>query len=1101
MTTLQVRLQHLTSYQFDRPTILSAHELRLRPVPHTRTPILGYSLELGGVESPFIHWQQDAYANWLARVDFKKPTQFLEVKVNLTVDLQPVNPFDFFTESEAEFFPFSYEKGYPERYLQGLAPFLKPVGLGKHAKAWLEGIHDFVRSAEGARVRTIDLLVEVNRRLCADIAYLIRMEPGVQVPEETLEKRSGSCRDTCWLLVNLFRELGIAARFVSGYLIQLKPDPTEGDKPDQDFTDLHAWTEVYIPGAGWLGLDPTSGLLTGEGHIPVSCTPTPEESAPIWGFTSPCESSFDVNMLVERLYEAPRPSRPYTDDAWAAIDKAGESIDQALLDAGLRLTQGGEPTFVAKNNPLGAEWNYTALSPEKKHYGEQLLDRLSKRLCGQGIFRHSGQGKWYPGESLPRWVLSSFWRKDGRPIWRHPEWLATPEMPATSARLDAKKFLEQLAIYLQVNHAHILPAFEDPYYTVWLEQQTPLDIDPSTLDLESTEERQRLARYLAQGLNTPTGFLLPLIVKAKADLFPIEWMSSSWPVRASKVYLIPGESPMGLRLPLGQLPTNSLPAPFPSDPSQPTLPLPERMLATQPHVKQQFSEQNTDAVLRTAVCAEVREGRLHVFFPPLYPLEHYLALVEAVEAAAIALRIPVICEGYPPPRDSRLQSLAITPDPGVLEVNVPPVASWAEFKRLSEVLYDEARELGLVAQRFMLDGRPSGTGGGNHIIFGGETVMESPWLNRPDLLKRLVIYIQNHPVLSYFFAGIFVGPTSQSPRVDETREDRLHDLEIALQQLEELSDQVENRPWLVDRVLRHFLTDLTGNTHRAELSIDKLYSPDHAQGRLGLLEFRAFEMTPHPQMHCVQALLLRAVIARLAKAPYAGRLIRWGRQLHDRFLLPYYLENDLAHVLTDLKEHGISLENEWFKPFSQFRFPVCGTLSYQGMEVEIRYALEPWNVLGEELGAHGTSRFVDNSVERMQVRISRFIPERYAILCNDRLVPLQATEKAGEYIAGVRFQAWNPPSSQHPTLPVQSPLIFSIWDRWNERAVAGCTYHVAHAGGRNYEMPPVNEREAESRLRQRFWTHGMTTPQPAKALAFPVVSPDQPCTLDLRWGA
>jgi uncharacterized protein (DUF2126 family)/transglutaminase-like putative cysteine protease len=1102
MTTLQVRLQHHTQYQFDRPTVLSAHELRLRPAPHARTPILGYSLEIGP-KQPFINWQQDSYGNWLARLNFTEAQESFNVTVDLTIDLQPINPFDFFTEPEAEHFPFSYEQGYPERQLSGLAPFLAPVHLGQAGRAWIKRLHDKLPQ----KIRTIDALVLINQTLSQDIRYLIRLEPGVQTPEETLRLKQGSCRDTCWLLVNLLRGLGLAARFVSGYLVQLRPDPTEGTQPQQDFTDLHAWTEVYIPGAGWVGLDPTSGLFAGEGHIPLSCTPTPEEATPVYGFTSPCESTFDFSMSVERVYEAPRASKPYTDEQWNTIDATGILVDQALQRHGLKLTQGGEPTFISAQNANAPEWTIEALSPEKFHYGQRLLSRLGHRLGGEGTWYQQGQGKWYPGEPLPRWILSAYWREDGRPLWKNPIWQVQPSTPAQATREQAQHFLNHLAHTLGVDPSHVLPAYEDPYYTVCLEQQLPVDIDPSTLDLTQSEERQRLARYLAQGLNTPTGFILPLGALPMWPPLPVHWISSPWPVRSEKIYLIPGESPMGLRLPLNQLPyaaeSLSVVTP-PSDPMQAVSPLAERLHQTPSSPRgvyaSSFHPSSDTLVLRTAVCAEVREGYLHIFFPPLYPLEQYLALVEAVEYAAEQTGVPVICEGYAPPKDPRLVHLAVTPDPGVLEVNVPPMKSWEGVRDLAELVYEEARTIGLTAHRFMLDGRPTGTGGGNHILFGGATPAESPWLTHPDLLKRLIVYLQNHPSLSYLFSGLFVGCTSQSPRIDETRSDRLHDLEIALQQLEEHRDEIAYRPWLLDRILRHFLTDLTGNTHRAEVSIDKLYSPDHAQGRLGLVEFRAFEMPPHYQMHAVQSLLLRAIIVRLSQAPYSGQLIRWGNQLHDRFLLPHYIEQDLRSLIDDLAQHHLHLSHDWFEPFYAFRFPLCGTLDYQEIEVEVRQALEPWNVLGEELSSTGTARFVDQSVERLQVKVRRFTPERYSLLCNDRLLPLQSTPHAGEYVAGVRFQAWNPSSAQHPTLPAQPRLVFTLWDRWNELAVAGCTYHVSHAGGRSYETPPINAREAESRRRERFWTHGITTPPSAVALTPPKLSPDQPCTLDLRWG-
>ncbi len=1154
--SIHVALNHVTHYTYDRLVNLSPQIVRLRPAPHCRTRILSYSLKVEPA-THFINWQQDPFSNHLARLVFPEKTPSFKVTVDLVAEMAVYNPFDFFLEPEAETFPFQYD----EPTARDLAPYLVKSPLTPKFKA-------FVDSISREEVRTIDFLVGLNQRLQNDISYTIRMEPGVQTPEQTLTLKSGSCRDTGWLLVQALRHMGLAARFVSGYLIQLKADVAALDGPsgtEVDFTDLHAWCEVFLPGAGWIGLDPTSGLLAGEGHIPVACTPEPTGAAPVSGAVDECEVEFQHHMAITRIHESPRVTKPYTPEQWQAIDALGHAVDDDLQQQDVRLTMGGEPTFVSVDDRDGAEWNTDALGPTKRGLATHLVHKLRDRY-GKGGFLHFGQGKWYPGEQLPRWALSIYWRKDGQPCWHDDSLFADEQGPRDCTSADAARFINTLSHKLGVGPDHIQPGYEDTWYYLWRERRLPVNVDPLDARLDDELERVRLRRVFDQGLDQVTGYVLP-IKRDEAALDGPRWVTGPWFFRDERMYLIPGDSPMGYRLPLDSLPWVSK-ADFPylhdHDPfaPQPSLPAAAALKAQYAAhaVGGGFAEGGVVAVqaqghetasgvaasapttpgwldgtvpsnlsaspqrfesahwlTRTALVVEARNpdrangpkvetaGKggqvLYVFMPPLSRLEDYLDLVAAVEATAAELRLPVVLEGYPPPRDARMTLLQVTPDPGVIEVNIHPANGWEQLVDHTEFLYQAAHETRLSTEKFMLDGRHTGTGGGNHFVLGGATPADSPFLRKPQLLASLLTFWHNHPSLSYLFSGMFIGPTSQAPRLDEARQDQVYEVEIALQEIEQqLKVWGSCPPWMVDRTLRNLLIDATGNTHRSEFCIDKLYSPDGPTGRLGLLELRAFEMPPHAQMSLVQQLLLRALIAWFWREPYLGhgaqRLTRWGTGLHDRFMLPSFVEQDFADVLTELAQAGFEFDPAWFAPHFEFRFPYVGELSVGGVHLCLRAALEPWHVMGEEGSAGGTVRFVDSSLERLELRVTGLNGNRHAVTVNGHVLPLHPTGRVGEFVAGVRYRAWQPPSCLHPTIGVDAPLTFDLVDTWLKRSMGGCQYHVAHPGGRNYDTFPINSYEAESRRLARFFRLGHTPGVMSIKTSLPGI--EHPFTLDLR---
>jgi uncharacterized protein (DUF2126 family)/transglutaminase-like putative cysteine protease len=1057
---LQVALNHRTHYRYERAISLGPQVIQLRPALHCRTPILSYSLDVSPSEH-LLNWQLDPHHNRLARLLFPQKTSEFLIEVNLVADLSPLNPFEFFLEPGVDEYPFAYA---PE-LAKDLQPYRSTDLPGPLLKA-------FVESFMGQKSGTISLLLDLTRKVRDEIGYVTRLEPGVQTCEETLAKHSGACRDSAWLLVQILRNLGIAARFVSGYLIQLAGDERtlEGESggPKVDSADLHAWVEAFLPGAGWIGMDATSGLLAGEGHIPLVSTPNAAQAAPIGGTVEPANTEFSYSISVRRLNDPRRASKPFTDVEWLRVQRVAHNIDAELKAQDVRLTMGGEPTFVAIDDPESPQWNLDALGAEKRARGLALIQALRQRMAPTALL-HYGQGKWYPGEPLPRWALSCYWRIDGIPVWEETDLIARGDRDYGFGAADALKFMTALTRRLEVSSENLLPAY-----------------NPGS---ESAE---------------PAGYILP--IRRRQPDGHLRWSSQLWFPRPEPLLLSEGDSPIGYRIPTETMPwvaPDELEyeydaAPFADRvrlPSRPTryAELFEKEPKADPLPAILRAPETAPELIRPSLCAQAREGRLHLFLPYAPILADYLDLVCAVEDTCKYLKMPVWVEGYAPASDPRLRSFSVTPDPGVLEINLPPASNWDELEQINTVLDEEARRNRLTAEKFEYDGSHIATGGGSHIVIGGATVLDSPLLRRPDLLRSMVAFWQNHPSLSYLFSGMYVGPTSQYPRVDEARTDTLYELEVAFRQL----PSSECPPFIVDGLFRNLLADVTGNTHRAEFCVDKLFPPEGFGSQLGLLELRAFEMPPHVRMSLLQMLLIRGLVCMFWKKPFEGALVRWGTTLHDRFMLPHFVRRDLAEVLALLRLSGFDFEEEWFAAHVEFRFPKIGSIAAEGVELELRRALEPWNVLAEETVSGRTVRSVDSSLERMQVKLSGSTEQsRYVVACNGRRVPLEPTSEAGIAVAGVRYRARRLSATLHPTVPVHSPLVFDLIDRWQERSIGRCTYHVAPPDGRLYTARPVNAAEAEQRRLERFQvTSAALTPA---AVLEDEINPTFPATLDMR---
>lgn len=1088
---LRLLLQHRSHYAYNKkPATLGPHTLRLHPAAHAKAEIETYSLKCE--QAKRIQWFQDPYGNRVARVsfDYDRPFPELELVVEMAVEIRPVNPFDFFVDERCEELGFTY----PKEYLAELGPFFS----GDHpAFATGELFEEFLETMPTSG-NTVDAVVEMNRLVNERVSYVIREEAGVWTPEETLQNGRGSCRDSAVLLCELMRRRGLAARFASGYLIQVIDEGMLPDVPkglDKDVVDLHAWAEVYIPGGGWIGLDATSGLLCSEGHIPLACASAPALASPLNGTAERAADDVSFEMSVARIGHEPQPTKPYTDEVWENLKAAGRAADARLEKNGIVLTVGGEPTFCAREGTDLPEWNTAALGTSKWRAGLKLTHELRRRLLPGGAIMHR-MGKFYPGESLPRWALDAYARRDGQTLWAD---IDTKDWRRPQ-REDAQTLAESLAESLG-QRDKLLAAYEDPWHFIHQEGKVPPDEDPKDEELADDEDRARLARVLNQGLGTIAGWVLPLVRQGQA------WFSDTWSFRRGKLFLVAGDSPVGLRLPLDSLSGVPYPVQWTEEPYEPmdprrkeeddddapqmSLPMPNAPVGTK------FYGVHTAMSIEYRRHLHEERGALFVFLPPLEDQRDFIELVERIDRIRQEMKVDIILEGYPPPSGQQLDRITVTPDPGVLEVNIPPRTNSSDYVELMETVYDAGLHAGLHTEKYMVDGRQAGSGGGHHLTLGGVSPLRSPFLQRPDLLAGMLTFVQHHPSLSYMFTGLFVGPTSQAPRVDEARHESLSELEIALDHAYKQANLPGTPPpWLADMLFRHLMVDMTGNTHRAEISIDKLFDPNTGHGRQGILEFRAFEMPPHPQMAIAQMLLLRSLVAAMSDKPYRGRLVRWGQALHDRFLLPHYLWADFEDVLDYLGDARLPMDHDAYRPFVDLRCPKVGRLVADDVTVEVRNAIEPWHVLGEEPGAQGTSRYVDSSMERIELTVDGLVPERHAVLVNGRVLPMRPAERDGRYVAGVKFRAWAPPHSLHGHIGIHHPLHIDVLDLWGKRSIGACTYHVWHPEGQGFEKPPLTRFEAAARRSQRF-TRGHQSPFPVRwDHASP--HPEAPYTLDLR---
>lgn len=991
----RIALTQRYEYRFSRSVQLSTHWLRLRPAPHTAGRISAYSLRVHA-ETHYLNWLRDPFENHLARLDFPDPTDAVTLEIDLIAELEPVNPFEFLVEPFAASHPFDY----PEQLRKELAPYLRRGTSGSK-------LNQFLKKLKLKSGYITEQIGAINEYVSNALAVTGPGNPGAIDLETVLHQGHGSAWELAWLLTLTLRNVGLAARVTQGYRIFLDA------KAKTDTVSNHAWSEVFLPGAGWVGLDPCGGLFINEGYIPLASAPEPLRVLPIAGYRECCEETFNETISIRRL--SPKISSwPLNESQWADLKNLGHYIDSDLNAQNIKLAMAGGLSFVSAIDTQSPEWTVAALGDGKRFAAEQLLQRLWQRLAPGGVI-HLGQGEQFGGESLPRWSLA-----------------------------DAEQLAQQIADALGISDGFVMPAYEDGLSVLW-QQRDLFNGMPGADELGDPEKRRALAETLSFNNGYVSGYVLPL----RWDPARERWASGKWQFRRDAVYLLPGTSPLGYRLPLESLPV-AAGAPAEADPER--CQFDERGILPDVHGELSArlstpgrketapiaADVNTgDAAPRTALSIEVRDGRLCIFMPPLTHLEHYLELLAAIEHAASRLVVPLIIEGYEPPQDHRLRCFKLEPQAGILKVWLPEAHSWQRQLELIETTYEEAYQVGLQAERVAADGQRLSPGGGAELILGGVKPTESPFLQRPELLRSLICFWQQHPSLSYFFAGRSIGAGGDAPRPDEGRDESLYELGIALERIP--AGEIDT-PWLADRLLRHLLVDPAGDMKRAEIRIDQLYSPDRAGLRLGRMVLRSFEMAPDAKLYALQTLLVKALIAYLGRRPQQTELVDFGAALHDRFMLPSPLWQDLCNILDELNHAGYPFQPGWFEPLRDLHFPALGQVQLGNITLELRSAHEPWPLLAEETTAAGVARFIDSANERLEVRATGLTPSRYVLVCNDRRVPLQPTGTRGEYVAGVRYKASNPPSTLHPTIAPVEALVFDLVDGWTGRSIGGCTY-------------------------------------------------------------
>lgn len=1047
----RIALTHHFEQFFDRPVNLATHWLRLHPAPHSKPEIKAWSLRIEP-EPHFLNWVKDSFGNHQARLDFPEPVNRFCLKMDFLANLKPVNPFDFIVESYANHYPFAY----PEQLEKELKPYLQ-------LPAATTAVSSFLDSLPKDKLYIVEKLSQIN--LAVHNRLNIKTAPPGDIDlEKALKTGEGSPSESAWLLTVSLRSLGLAARFTSGYRLVLVNDPKSHDEPSaglggsSDTAALHAWSEVYLPGAGWIGLDPAAGIFINECYIPLASTPAPQRALP-WirefskdhDHVEPLASQESVK--VRRLLPKPAAST-YSETQLADMEATGQYIDTRLNSDGLHLAMASSISFTASNGY--SEWINFALGYNKRIIAETLLDDLKESLAPGGVYQQ-GQGEWFSGENLPRWSLSCYYRADGIPLWRNPALMVAASTSGEdghsfntgSCKLkDAETLGQILAKNLGLSTDKLIPAYEDPLYRLWSSPEGT--ITPPAETLNDPEQRRRFAAQLSEQQQEPAGYVLPL----RWDGVQHTWTTSSWQFRRNALYLMPGNSPLGYRLPLASLPAQEAATreitpdrcPFEERPllSEIFGEACARLTTYQPTPPTTADENlNLEAPSITALCIQVRNGYLHLFLPPLTHLEHWLDLLAVIEDTATQLQLPIALEGYAPPPDYRLLNFKLEPDVGILRLTLPMADNWESLRNNLQTAYEKGWNLGLLNERIADNGRRQPPGGGSEIILGGQQPKLSPFLNKPELLRSLISFWQRHPSLSYLFAGRMIGPSGPAPRPDEGRDDALYELDIALSRL---PGNESATPWVSDRVLRHILIDPAGSIHKAEIRIDQLYGPDRSNQRQGRISIGSFETAPTPQQALAQNLLVRALLDYFATRPYDKGTINFGSALHDKFMLPEILWEDLQDVIGELNSVKLPIQTEWYKPFIEQRFPLLGKIAADEVVVELRTAHEPWPLLAEEVVGGSVTRFLDSANQRIQVSVSGYLPSRHILLCNGLPVPLQAGKIRGRYVGGVRYKVWNPPSTLHPTLPALSSLVFDLVDAHTGRICCGCTWIPTRPG-------------------------------------------------------